>query len=146
MIMKNPSAIKNPVKEFFLRGLIFAGGGPIIVGIVYLILQYALEDFSLSGTQVFVAILSTYLLTFVHAGSGVFHQIESWSLGKSALCQLGLLYLCYTVCYVMNSWIPFEPIALAIFTAIFVGGYGVIWLAVYLSVNATVRRLNKKLH
>ena len=63
--------------------------------------------------------LSIYLLAFIHAGSGVFHQIESWSPAKSRLCQLALLYTAYVLCYVLNDWLPFEPLAIAIFTAVF---------------------------
>ena len=142
---KNNYTIR-PVREFFLRGLIFGGFGPIIVGIVYLILHFALEDFSLTGAQVFLVILSSYLLAFVHAGASVFNQIESWSIAKSLFCHFSMLYVAYVLCYVINSWIPFEPIVLGIFTAIFVIGYAVIWFAVYLSVNAAAKRLNKKLH
>ena len=140
------STTQNHVKEFFLRGLIFGGCGPLVLGIVYLFLHRALEDFSLSGFEVFLGILSTYILAFIHAGSGVFHRIESWSPGKSCLCQLSLLYASYVLCYVLNDWIPFEPLAIAVFTAIFVVGYGVICLTVYLSIRAYAKRLNRALH
>ena len=105
----------------------------------------ALENFSLSGFEVFLGILSTYILAFIHAGSGVFHKIESWSPSKSCLCQLSLLYASYILCYVLNDWIPFEPLAIAAFTAIFVVGYGVICLTVYLSIKAYAKRLNRAL-
>jgi hypothetical protein len=117
----------------------------VVLGIVYLILQYTPVDLTLTGDEVFLGILSTYLLAFIHAGSGVFHQIESWSPAKSCLCQLALLYVAYMLCYALNDWLPFEPMAIAIFTAIFVAGYGVICLAVYLSVNAAAKRLNRSL-
>lgn len=133
------------LKEFLHRGLMFAGFGPVIAGIVFLILDYTVKDFSLSGTQVLVAIASTYLLAFVHAGSSVFHQIESWSASKSLLCQLSLLYVAYTICYLVNSWIPFEVTVILIYTAIFVVAYLAIWLTVYLCVKAASRRLNAQL-
>ena len=142
--MKQPTT-QNPVKEFFLRGLIFGGAGPLVLGIVYLCLHRALEDFSLSGFEVFLGILSTYILAFIHAGSGVFHKIESWSPSKSCLCQMSLLYVSYVLCYVLNDWIPFEPLAIAVFTAIFVVGYGAICLTVYLSIKAYAKRLNRAL-
>ena len=142
--MKQPTT-QNPVKEFFLRGLIFGGAGPLVLGIVYLCLHRALETFSLSGFEVFLGILSTYILAFIHAGSGVFHKIESWSPSKSCLCQMSLLYVSYVLCYVLNDWIPFEPIAIAVFTAIFVVGYGAICLTVYLSIKAYAKRLNRAL-
>ena len=142
--MKQPTT-QNPVKEFFLRGVIFGGAGPLVLGIVYLCLHRALETFSLSGFEVFLGILSTYILAFIHAGSGVFHKIESWSPSKSCLCQMSLLYASYVLCYVLNDWLPFEPLAIAVFTAIFVVGYGAICLTVYLCVNAAAKRLNRAL-
>ena len=143
--MKHPPITQTPVKDFFLRGLRFGGFGPVIAGIVYLVLQVFLENFTLSGVEVFTAILSTYLLAFVHAGASVFNQIESWPVAKSILCHFGLLYAAYVLCYIINSWIPFEPAVLGIFTAIFVGGYTIVWLTVYICVRATVKRLNRSL-
>ena len=142
--MKQP-VTRNPVKDFFLRGLLFGGFGPVVLGIVYLILQHTLEDFTLTGDEVFIAILSIYLLAFVHAGASVFNQIESWPVAKSVLCHFGLLYVAYALCYVINSWIPFEPVVLGIFTAVFVAVYGLVWLIVYTCIRATVKRLNRSL-
>ncbi len=142
--MKHPIT-KTPVKDFFLRGFLFGGFGPVILGIVYLVLHFTLEDLTLTGNEVFLGILSTYLLAFVHAGASVFYQIESWSLGKSTLCHLSLLYVAYILCYVVNTWLPFDPLSLGIFTGIFVGGYGVIWLIIYSSIKATARKLNRAL-
>ena len=143
--MKGSAITTRPVRDFFLRGLLFGGFGPVIAGIVYLILHFTLKDLALTGLQVFTVIVSTYLLAFVHAGASVFNQIESWPLAKSILCHFGLLYVAYILCYVINSWIPFEPLVLGIFTAIFAVGYAVIWLAVYVSIRVTVKRLNRSL-
>lgn len=143
--MKGSAITTHPVRDFFFRGLLFGGFGPIIAGIVYLILHFTLQDLTLTGLQVFTVIVSTYLLAFVHAGASVFNQIESWPLAKSTLCHFGLLYIAYVLCYVINSWIPFEPLVLGIFTAIFAVGYAVIWLAVYVSIRVTVKRLNRSL-
>lgn len=143
--MKGSAITTRPVRDFFLRGLMFGGFGPIIAGIVYLILHLTLQDLTLTGLQIFTIIVSTYLLAFVHAGASVFNQIESWPLAKSILCHFGLLYIAYVLCYVINSWIPFEPLVLGIFTAIFAVGYAVIWLAVYVSIRVTVKRLNRSL-
>ena len=123
----------------------FGGFGPIITGIVYLILSYTLKDLSLSGVEVFIAIVSTYVLAFVHAGASIFNQIEEWPIMKSLLVNLVTLYVAYTSCYLINSWIPFDWTIILIFTAIFVAVYLAIWLVVYLSVKATTKRFNKKL-
>ena len=123
----------------------FGGFGPIIAAIVFAILGVTLEDFSLGGMEVFLAVATTYLLAFVHAGASVFNQIEHWSIGRSLACHFITLYLAYSLTYVANSWIPFEPMVLVIFTAIFVVTYFVIWLSVFFVVRATEKKLNKNI-
>ncbi len=129
-------------KEYLRRGMMFGGFGPIISGIIYFILSKTLTDFSLSGGEVLLAIVSTYLLTFVQAGSSVFNQIEHWPLAKSLLCHFASLYSVYVICYTVNIWIPFEWKVIAIFTAIFVAVYIIIWTVVYFSVKATSKKFN----
>lgn len=133
------------IKSFLHRGLIFAGFGPIILGIVYAVLQKTVTDFSLNGVQILIAIVSIYLLAFVQAGASVFNQIESFSIPKSLFCHLSVLYLAYTSCYLVNSWIPFDPKFLLIFTAIFLIVYFSVWITVFVAVKITSRKLNAKL-
>lgn len=134
------------LKQFLHRGLMFGGFGPIIAGTVFLILHFTLADFALSGYQVFLAILSTYLLAFVQAGASVFNQIEEWALTKSLLFHFLTIYLVYSICYIANSWIPFEPMVLVIFTAIFVVAYFIIWFTVYFCIKAVSKKLNAKIN
>ena len=133
------------VKAFLQRGLLFGGFGPIVSAIVFFILSLALPDFSLSGGQVLAATVSTYLLAFIQAGASIFNQIEHWSTAKSLGWHFGILYVAYSLCYILNTWIPFEPMVLAVFTGIFVTGYAVIWTTVYFCVRATRNQLNAKL-
>ncbi len=133
------------LKSFLHRGLIFGGFGPIVAGIVYLILSLTLENFSLNGVEIFVAIISIYILAFVHAGASVFNQIESWPIAKSLLCHLATLYAAYTSCYLINSWLPFDWRVLLIFTAIFMVVYFVIWLCVFVCVKHPSKKFNSKI-
>ena len=137
---------RNYFAEFVKRGAAFAGFGPVIAGIVFLVLDLTLDGFSLGGGECLVAIVSTYLLAFLQAGASVFNQIEEWPIAKSLLCHFATVYLAYATCYLVNSWIPFEPMVLVIFTAVFAVTYAVIWLTVYLCVRAASRRLNEGLH
>lgn len=132
-------------KEFLHRGLMFGGFGPIIAGIVFAILGVTVEDFHLDGWQILLAIVSTYVLAFVQAGASVFNQIEHWSVGKSLLWHFVTIYLAYSLCYIANVWIPFEPMALLIFTAAFAVTYFIVWFSVYFAVRATQKKLNKNL-
>ena len=133
------------LKNFFIRGLIFGGFGPLIMAIIYFILDRAKEGILISGTDVFIAVVSIYLLAFIHAGVSVFNQIESWSIAKSLLFHFSALYVSYTLCYIINSWIPFKWNVLLIYTAIFIVAYGVIWLTVLLLMKRTSKRLNSNL-
>ena len=137
--------MKQNLFKFIHRGAIFGGFGPIIIGIVYLILSFTLDDFYVTGTEIFTAILSTYLLAFVHAGASVFNEIERWSVGRSVLYHFSVLYAAYSICYLINSWIPFDITVFLIFTGIFIVSYLIVWLTVYIIVKRTGRRLNDSL-
>ena len=77
--------------------------------------------------------------------ASVFNQIEEWGIAKSVAAHFASLYLAYVACYLVNTWIPFEWIAVAIFTGVFAGVYLVVWLVVFVSVKSIEKRLNKKL-
>ena len=133
------------LKEFLHRGLVFGGFGPIVVSIILLAINAAGEAVTLTAKDYFTSTVSIYLLAFVHAGASVFNQIEHWSLPKSVFFHFSSLYIVYSLCYIINSWIPFGPEVLAIITAIFVALYFVIWGTVYLSGRAASRRFNSKI-
>ncbi len=133
------------VKAFFHRGLMFSGFGPIILGVVYFILSKTIDDFTLSGSEVLEGIISTYLLAFIQAGVSVFNQIEHWSTAKSLFFHLSTLYVAYSLCYVSNTWIPFEPKVLLVFTVIFMVVYFVVWGIVYSVAKTTSKNLNANL-
>ena len=133
------------LKEFLHRGLIFGGFGPIIVGIIFAVIEKTTVGFSLGGSEILLAIISTYLLAFLQAGASVFNQIEHWPLPKSLFFHFATIYLAYTACYLANTWIPFEPMVILIFTAVFIVIYFIIWITVYKLVKGHSRKLNKKL-
>lgn len=137
--------MKNAVKAFLHRGLMFGGFGPVILGIIYAILEKTVADFTLDGTQVLITIVSIYLLAFVHAGASVFNQMEHWSVPKSLFWHFTVLYVAYVSCYLVNSWIPFDPNVILIFTAIFAAVYLVVWITVFVTVKLISRKLNKTL-
>ena len=134
------------VKTYLHRGLIFGGFGPIVTGIVLALIQLSGVEVILSGADVLIAVVSTYILAFVQAGSSIFNQMEDWPIAKSMGLHFLSHYVVYVVCYLVNSWLPFEWLVIAIFTAIFVAGYLAIWLTVYLIVKCTSKKLNKKIN
>lgn len=133
------------LKKFLQRGIAFGGFGPIIAGIVYFSISFFIPSFSLSGKEVLLGIVSTYILAFIQAGVSVFNQIEHWPLAKSLLCHMGSIYLAYVLCYLINSWIPFEPLVILIFTIIFVVTYLIIWFIVFMCIRAKSKKFNESL-
>ena len=133
------------VKDFLLRGLIFGGFGPIILGIILFIIELSGVEVVLTGGQIILAIFSIYVVAFVQAGASVFNQIENWSIAKSTGLHFLSLYVAYVLCYVANNWIPFEWGVIGLFTAVFVVVYFVVWLTVYIIVKNTTKKLNQSI-
>ena len=133
------------LKNFLHRGLIFGGFGPIILGIIFLCIDLGGTDLNLGGGDVLLAIVSTYLIAFVQAGASVFNQIEEWPITKSLLCHFSSIFAVYSFAYIVNAWIPFEPLVLLIFCLIFALIYFTVWITVYLCVRAHTKRLNSRL-
>ena len=142
----NKERKKFYINEFIKRGLIFSGFGPIILAVIYLILNYTITDFSLTGAEVFTAVVSIYILAFIVSGASVFNQIEEWSLLKSLLFHSITLYLTYLGCYLLNTWIPFKIEIVLIFTLVFVVTYAVIYLIVVLTIKTMSKKFNKNLN
>ena len=133
--------MKKYVKEFFHIGAMFAGLGPIIYGIIALTTPSSVSD----GKTVFIAIVSTYILAFLHAGASVFNRIEHWPLTKSAFFHMLTLYVSYLGCYLVNSWLAFDIMNVIWFTVIFAAIYAVVWIAVVVSIKTVSKKLNKNL-
>ena len=133
------------VKVFLKRGLMFSGLGPVVAGIVYVCIENSGVELALTGGEVLMAIISTYIMAFVHAGSGVFHQIEKWSRAKAMLCQMSSIYAVYMAGYLINSWIPLDWRVILGFTLAFVVGYFLICLIAFLIMDRVSKRLNEKL-
>ena len=133
------------LKSFLHRGLVFGGFGPLVTAVVFLIISFFEKDLVFGASEVFVAMLSTYLLAFVHAGASVFTGIEDWPIAKCIFFHFGTLYPAYTVCYLINSWIEFRLDVFIIYTLVFVLVYFIVWLAVLISLKALGKKINSKL-
>ena len=132
------------LKAYLHRGLLFGGFGPIVVAIVYAIVGVATKDNLITTTNFLLATISSYILAFLVAGSTMFYQIEHWGLTKASLLHALSLYVAYLGCYLLNSWLAFDIINVLIFTGIFIVGYLLIWLIIYISIKHTEKKLNKK--
>jgi len=137
--------MKKFVLEFLRRGLIASGIGPIVLAIVYLILQQTAAVETLSVNQVCISIFSITALAFIAGGMNAIYQIERLPLMLAILIHGGVLYVGYLGTYLLNDWLDFGIIPIVVFTAIFVVGYIVIWAIIYSIIKRNTEKLNKML-
>lgn len=133
------------VKRFLHIGLIFSGLGPIVFGIIMLCISYSDANFNPTGLEIFKGIITTYIIAFVHAGSSVFPQIESWSKMKAMFFQGLCVYLVYLVGYLVNDWLPLSALAIGLYSACFIAAFCITWLIVYLIVNKATKQMNERI-
>ena len=67
--------MKKYISEFFRRGLLACGSGPVVLAILYLILRHTDNIEVLTVNQVCIGIFSITLLAFVVGGMNVIYQI-----------------------------------------------------------------------
>lgn len=132
--------------EFLKRGLLAAWGGPFILAIIYGILGANGTLTALTPSEVCKGILSITLMAFIAAGIQAIYQVERLPLISAILIHGAVLYLDYLIMYLMNDWIPRNLESLSIFTIIFIVGYALIWVGIYLFTKHKTDSLNKKLN
>ena len=137
--------MKKFVLEFLRRGLIASGIGPIVLAIVYLILQQTAAVETLPVNQVCMGIFSITALAFIAGGMNAIYQIERLPLMVDILIHGGILYISYLVTYLLNDWLDFGALPIIVFSAVFVVGYIVIWAIIYSIIKRNATKLNKML-
>ena len=133
-------------KEFLLRGLLAAGGGPVVLAIVYGILGATGTVTQFAPGEVCMGILTVTLLAFTVAGMTAIYQMEQLPLPIAILLHGGALYIAYILIYLLNGWLQRSLIPILVFTGIFIVGYALIWLIVYRVERAKAEKLNKILN
>ncbi len=137
--------MKKFLKEFLLRGLICAAGGPIVLAIIYGILGATGTVEVFSPKEVSLGILTITLLAFIAAGMTAIYQMEQLPLPTMILLHGGALYIAYILTYLINGWLLNQLMPILIFTGIFVVGYALIWSIIYLIERKKIQKLNKLL-
>ena len=132
-------------KEFLLRGLICAAGGPLVLAVVYGILSATGAVETITTNEVCLSILTITLLAFTAAGMTAIYQMEQLPLPMMILLHGGALYLAYIVTYLINGWLQNSFVPILVFTGIFVAGYALVWLIIYFVEKAKADKLNKLL-
>jgi hypothetical protein len=138
--------MKAFLKEFLLRGLICAAGGPLVLATIYGILGATGTVESLSPREVCLAIVTIMLLAFVAAGMTAIYQTEQLPLPMMILLHGGGLYIAYILTYLINGWLLTQLVPILVFTGIFLAGYALIWLIIYWTIKAKTQKINKLLN
>jgi len=137
--------MKKIVLEFFRRGLIACGFGPIVLAILYLILQRSAAVETLTVNQVCTGIFSLTALAFIAGGMNAVYQIERLPLLVAILIHGGVLYISYLGAYLLNDWLEWGVTPILVFSGIFVVGYLAIWVVIYSIIKRNTAKLNESL-
>ena len=137
--------MKKIVLEFIRRGLAACGFGPMILAVLYLILQGQGVITTLTVNQVCLGIISLSALAFIAGGMNVIYQIEHLPLMVAILIHGSILYISYLGTYLLNDWLEWGMIPLLVFSGIFVIGYLVIWAIIYSIIRRNTKKLNEML-
>ena len=137
--------MKKNILEFFRRGLAAAGFGPIVLAILYLILQHQGAIEILTVNEVCLGIFSLTALAFIAGGMNVIYQMEQLPLMVAILIHGMVLYLSYLGTYLLNGWLQSGLAPVLVFTAVFVLGYLAIWVIIYSVTKKRTDRINEML-
>ena len=134
--------MKKYASEFIRRGLVACGFGPLVLAVLYLILQREANLEMLSVNQVCLGIVSLSALAFVAGGMNVLYQIERIPLMLAILIHGSVLYLGYLGTYLINGWLEWDMTPVLVFSGIFAGCYLLIWGFIYFITKKRTDRLN----
>ena len=137
--------MKKFVLEFLRRGLIACGIGPVVLAVVYLILQRSSNVQLLTVSEVCTGIFSLTALAFSAGGLNALYQLERLPLMLAILIHGGVLYVSYLGTFLVNGWLDTGATPVLVFSVIFVIGYLVIWAIIYAIIKKRTARINEML-
>ena len=135
--------MKKFFSEFFRRGLIACGFGPIVLAVVYMILHKTANVQMLTVNQVCIGIFSITVLAFIAGGMNAVYQIEKLPLMVAIFIHGFVLYVSYLTTYIINNWLEWSLAPILVFTGIFIVAYLGIWAIIYSVIKRNTKRLNK---
>ena len=135
--------MKKYIFEFFRRGMTACGIGPIVLAILYLVLQQEERLQTLTINQVCLGIFSISALAFIAGGMNMIYQIEQLPLMVAISIHGGVLYISYLITYLVNDWLPWGVIEILVFSGIFIFGYIIICMIIYSIIKRNTEKVNK---
>ena len=137
--------MKRSALEFLRRGFAACGLGPIVLAVLYLILQQSGELKTLTVNQVCTGIFSLGALAFVAGGMNAIYQIERLPLMVAILIHGIVLYISYLITYLLNGWLAWGITPIMVFSGVFVLGYFAVWAVIYGIMKRRTAKLNEML-
>ena len=137
--------MKKFILNFLLRGMVAAGFGPIVLAILYLILQQADVVGILTVNQVCIGIFSITALAFIVGGMNAIYKIERLPLMVAISIHGAVLYVSYLCTYLLNDWLEGGLTPILVFSGIFVIGYIAVWVIIYSIIKRNTKKVNEML-
>lgn len=137
--------MKKHLGEFVRRGLLASGFGPLVLAVLYLILQRHAGVETLTVPQVCRGVFSLWALAFIAGGMNVIYQVERLPLMLAILIHGGVLYLSYLATYLLNGWLALGRTPILAFSIIFAAGYVVVWAIIYATTRRNIQKINEQL-
>lgn len=137
--------MKKFVLGFIHNGLRACGFGPIVWAIVYFFLEKNGVVEVLEVRKAIAEIVMVMLLAFIAGGINIVYKIEQLPLMAAISAHGIVLYLDYTIIYLINGWLGSGLKPFLVFTVCFFVGYAVIWAVIYFVMTRNANRLNQKL-
>ena len=135
--------MKKHFIDFLRRGFTAMGFGPLVLVILYFVLQNQCNIETLTVNRVCIGILSISALAFIAGGMNAIYQIERLPLIMAILIHGSVLYISYLITYLINDWLKWGLTPILVFTGIFVVGFLAIWAIIYFITKRKTANLNK---
>ena len=135
--------MKKFILEFIHRGMTACGFGPLVLVILYLILQQQGVFQTLTVNEVCLGIVSLSVLAFISGGMNSIYQIEQLPLMIAILIHGSVLYISYLTTYLINRWLEWSWTPIFVFTAIFICSYLIIWVVIYSIMKKRTNHINE---
>ena len=137
--------MKRHIMEFWRRGIAACGLGPVILAVLYLILQQQAVLQTLTVNEVCIGIFSLTALAFIAGGMNCIYQVERLPLMVAVLIHGCVLYISYLGTYLINGWLGWGTMPILVFTGIFITGYLIIWAIIYCIIKRNTDQINEML-
>lgn len=135
--------MKKTILEFCRRGLIAGSFGPLVLAVLYLILQHKGILQTLTVNEVCLGIVSLWVLAFIAGGMNVLYQMERLPLMVAILIHGSVLYISYLATYLINGWLTQGVKPILVFTVVFVLGYIGVWAVIFSITKKRTERVNE---